>query len=1178
MAIVFNATPISGLYSYTTSTEWKACYLPSLKNVKSVTLTQAFNQPASIFLFALQEPQLDNDFITKIYSFLNQTYSSYVSATDHCLVWLNQKGNPDVIDVYQTAQALIFNSNFRTKEQDSSSQRLWFNNRNFFAVAPSSQASIAPAQDAIIIQRTAVSLPTKYLYGLYLLNISKIDVPIPLGKIIKKDNDLKNEPPLTISFITTGSAIQFSIDFPLDFDATASYYQIDYDLYPYQKTGNNYTIMPIGFKYYYLKKGDLIEITYPIFKDLAVLNFQASFHPGEIFNPDYTYFAFTPAKTLATNLPTSYGKLLKLESNAASKLAFCKSPDTDKTSRYYWTLAGDFNLINATPATGTDLQNRLLCGLSGTETISFTGQNEAEPGDQICFKPGQPAVANVYPILNTKGQSKAKELLNSDFTTAWVSFKKQSANSNQPIAYHSQPADAPLFAPAPQSGILAYAEVASFNLAAQQQAYFPLVPSAVTKPVVGSRGKDYYTQEDIRQFEIQILNPARKTRINATKQTLKRLQSKKLKAKNDSLEVNLSTTPQGLLVNLTDDRTAWQSLTLANSTAPSTLSPLGFSNIDTDGGETGLQEAFQTNEQFLVIGKPGTVHSAYYEKYFQNKIDVAAWPFVLDLIGANKWTSKTGFNNIVIFKFCNYSLEDRVKNQKLWTDPLNFNDEKSLPALGNWLAAYIDVAKKAVDKDGDQSPFKNFVDLVTNKNWNGILCLQVTLELTSVPKEIKSILAGIDTTRFTAHHFGIEANHIALTPANKLDTDFKSSMFGLINYFDPVYETYLNTGSLPNPLPVTPENFEFKVLELQVLFEKSAVKDFKSKIQLSLNSLFDEVVSTQTASANGAINANSVVLNGLYDKRNGNTSYSFAITKPNQLELAGVAMKNANLLAVQLATVNETENAQLTTRFYISGTLAFNQLENFDLFSYDTLPFSNLVLDMAFDLNKLGADYTPVKTFTFSPGNLIFSKRDATSRDQSLAKNFPLDLTNLLYYNPDHAAKDQADITPSSLAYLPVDAPLATQALAPTWYALQFNVNLGSLGALTAKVGFNAEILLAWSPVATRQQVQIFIKMPFSGGMPDKGFSLQGILKFAVGDIMFINTPTGEGKMQYAMVFTQIGVSLMGLKLPKSGNTIFYLFGDPAGTQGNAAAGNLGWFGAYQAKKEKSKQLINQIS
>lgn len=1181
--IVFKRFLIPGLYAYLENGEWKGYILPPADHLPNeITLEDSWKKYNGFYLFSIGNiPLYNTEFFQTITVFLKRNYPYYKTG-DRCFIWFNTGGNPDVREPFQFAQVLVFDKSGTISKNGEGSQQLWFSNSGYFAVAPYSMIKLNDAKNALLISRTAASLASKFEYGLYLTNKPWTVATMRLGKIKTNKEKLSLEPPLSIPFTEAAGAIQFELSFPFQF-ANPKYFVIQPDTYPYDptdfKNGAAYTILPAGCKYYF-KNHNWVELTYNLFGNQNAVDFKGSFNPSSVFNEHHTFFAFKARTQLETYIPTAYGKPISLSSCPNAKLLFARAPqNANGLSRYYWTLAGDFTLLNGPASADHPEQNRLLCGVSGTETISFTGKTAGYAGDMISFTPNQNALAPIFPVLDEEctGQPEGEPLLNSELTTAWVSFKS-SDNPPAPISYYSQPEGAPLFEPSQTSGVLTYAEARAASLNDISNACFPLVNSATATPVLGQRKKDdpgYYDQEAIRQFELQILNPTRKQLITGARKALKQPKKSRLKAQEDH---QLSTTPQGLLVNLNADKSAWQSITLANpDLEEKKAQPLMFKQLETKGATTGIQAAFQTNEQFLVISNPVPGNLDYYRSHFQDKIDIAAWPFILDLTGKSNWTSSTGFNNIVIFKFCNYSVEERIKNRKLWTDPLNFNESGRLDDLSTWLLDYIDAAKKDVQENGKNSAFSNFVGLVTNPGWNGILCLQVTLDLSTMPKEIKSILAGIDVSRFTAHHFGIEANHIGLTDKGELDTAFKSSMFGLISYFDATYEAYQRKKE-PRPilLPATNDTYDFKVLELQVLFDKSLVKDFKSKIQLSLNTLFNEPVTSESNATNKyAINQYSIVMDGLYDKRNGTTAYTFAIDQPNVLGLASAAIQDVNIQTVQLAAVGQASAEQVTTRFYISGSLQFATLPDFDLFSYQALPFSNLVLDMKFNLNVLDPEsHTPKKTFLLQPGGLVFGKTGLLSRPGSLVPHFPLELAGLLYHSPETATEASTPVTPASLAYLPVDAPLPTNPVSATWYGLRFNLNLGSMGALTAKIGFQAEILMAWSPGVTKKQVQVFIKMPFTGTTPNKGFSLQGVIKFAVDNIQFVNTPAGE-KMQYALVLSQVGLSMLGLKLPRSGDTVFYLFGNPDEQQQAATgadSGNLGWFGAYKSKPKKEEK------
>ena len=97
-----------------------------------------------------------------------------------------------------------------------------------------------------------------------------------------------------------------------------------------------------------------------------------------------------------------------------------------QTPTYYVAPAGKFQVA----ASGTS--NALLCGLSGTESITLSG------GDVINFYPGQPAYAPVFPLqtvdLTQTGPPPVGDLLHSDYTTSWATISSAGGN-----AYQSQP-------------------------------------------------------------------------------------------------------------------------------------------------------------------------------------------------------------------------------------------------------------------------------------------------------------------------------------------------------------------------------------------------------------------------------------------------------------------------------------------------------------------------------------------------------------------------------------------------------------------------------------------------------------------------------------------------------------------------------------------------------------------
>jgi hypothetical protein len=163
----------------------------------------------------------------------------------------------------------------------------------------------------------------------------------------------------------------------------------------------------------------------------------------------------------------------------------------------------------------------------------------------------------------------------------------------------------------------------------------------------------------------------------------------------------------------------------------------------------------------------------------------------------------------------------------------------------------------------------------------------------------------------------------------------------------------------------------------------------------------------------------------------------------------------------------------------------------------------------------------------------------------------------------------------ADLGFLPVRTPKEFRALRLTkdWYAINFELNLGSMGALAARAGFSAALLVAWSPAETTARAETQIKLPGTGG-GKKLLSLQGVLKLSIQYFEFkvkkIAGPiTNAEDWEYQLFFKNAGLSVLGKKLPTSGTIDMLLAGDP---HRQLEPGSLAWSAAYWPK-EKPKLL-----
>src|SRR5262249_20294828 len=144
--------------------------------------------------------------------------------------------------------------------------------------------------------------------------------------------------------------------------------------------------------------------------------------------------------------------------------------------------------------------------------------------------------------------------------------------------------------------------------------------------------------------------------------------------------------------------------------------------------------------------------------------------------------------------------------------------------------------------------------------------------------------------------------------------------------------------------------------------------------------------------------------------------------------------------------------------------------------------------------------------FAFNARQMSFDLVHSRARDASLFQRFPLTLAGLI----------QADegTTPQSLGFSSVDAPLGQAGVKYPWFGLQFLLDLGTPGALAARVEFRATLLAAWSPSPRGLSFFLGLALPgMTGGKRE--ITLQGALKLAVGGFQFTVSPESEYMLRF---------------------------------------------------------------
>jgi hypothetical protein len=806
-----------------------------------------------------------------------------------------------------------------------------------------------------------------------------------------------------------------------------------------------------------------------------------------------------------TNYRTNLGHAFTLESiGSESGYAVQYDPVEDKG---YWVLNGKWKLELDDPAAGES--NRLMCGLSGIEGIGLDSQMF------IDWIPGQPAYAPYYPAGSRDAASRLASSIpgiDDPVTTAWVNLT--SARDEAPF-YYAQPDKSPFYSVGNDPTFLQFLPLPGVRIPAP-----PDNPTGL--PMVPYAGLDGEGLEEYQRFEFEILSPERRDRVYrfGSHPTLN-------SAANEEVQ---GATPQGLL--LTMSGSTWRTLTFAQTSH-------GREKLEIAGPKQTLQNAFLTNQLFLVISS-----AALFEKQIESISAILTMDNFSFQFLPNDWSQ---YGTILIFKFYQGTLRKLASDLGAWTAPGVFNEIPS--ATLETLAAFI--AKS--DEHKDDPEFEYFLTEVLDRaDWNGILVLNAKVPLSGLPRQLEGIAAGIDPSKFSAHHLGINITPVERGAGQKLQLS-DSSLFGLIYYEDP--------GDLFD----NGEPYQFKVLYLKVLFANSQVASFASQVELYVGQLFDE-----RADLIDSPHGNNIILNGVYQNHNGESSYAFTWHGENLYKIQSKVLESLELTQAQFVTVllpeQQTGERQTVSRFLLWGNLRFQALPQFDAFSFGTgggvngrLAFSNMSVRMEFP--SASPDQ---RKFFFEAGDIAFDLGTSQARPDSLYARFPLTVVGLIQGGVSTGRTQSGSATPGDLGFMSVETPLGEGEVAVPWYGLECKLNLGGQGALATRANFEATLLAAWSPNPDRANVLMGIRLPGSSG-PKQELTIQGPLKLSMKRIAF--DAREDGGTRYVLQFNNLALNFFNVSFPRSGQTNLFLFGNPSNPSDRTT---LGWYGAYVKDEEKA--------
>lgn len=851
--------------------------------------------------------------------------------------------------------------------------------------------------------------------------------------------------------------------------------------------------------------------------------------PINVLVPSRTYFGLVPpggsAAAIGSAFRTVYGQQVALTPSVSTafpngaSLAFNVSPRRTVPSDddpLYLTLQGPFTPSIA--GSGSSGVSRLMAGVSGLE---YTGDS-TNLTTTVVFYPGQPAYAPAFGQTQRPDDAPA---LTSLGTTAYAAMTPAGGGS---LSYYAQPRQSTFHQAQLQPGLdaddtqedfLYYMEIFAGTFPAAivppgggTATIFPMLPYAYVA---------HGDAEVAEQLENDVVSRVRRRNLTAFLQPTE---------SGTPTGSRLGATPQGLLLQLDQALRYWEVLTIARLTGGTQA--LALQNVAGD-----FKAALQSSQLFAVISNPDVfLEDTTPQPPFSLVID--GWTFNLN---PSAWpVSKT----IFLFKYGAKSVDELARDTSTWSWPEaadGYGDGTStIRNVQLDLIAILDDAKERAKTDAS---FANFVRIVEDPRWSGVLFLRVTLDANSFPPDLIGLVAGLDQPLF-AHHLGVNLASVHNQDGVLVQED--ASMFGLIHYLDP-QDLYFD--NLP---------YAYKVLAIQALFTNSALTSFSTQIEVMLNQLFGAFSKLEPS-----VRGNNLVLNGSMQRQNGRPVYLFNRQGTDIFTLRNSALDVVEVDSTQWITLQSQDPARVVTKFSFAGSLRFHDFPELDVFSFGSaagdspsvpggLAFSSLSLYMTFAL----ASPTD-KTFVFDAGALAFDLSRSTARPDSLFNHFPLNLTGLV--------QQTGESSPGNLGLISVRTPLSASTLVAPWYALMFQLDLGTLGALASGAGLTVSLAACWGQSTDKPAVYVGMKLPGSTSSRPE-IPIEGVLKLSFGGIQITVDDTDPHGIQYLLRLKNFALQLLTISFPPGQNEIV-LFGDPSGGR----SGQLGWYAAYAKKDDKKK-------
>ena len=522
-------------------------------------------------------------------------------------------------------------------------------------------------------------------------------------------------------------------------------------------------------------------------------------------------------------------------------------------------------------------------------------------------------------------------------------------------------------------------------------------------------------------------------------------------------------------------------------------------------------------------------------------------------------------NMLMVAKFSTkVSLEDLFAMPERWRDPAAF---LAPDADGNPdVAAAQKVFAEAMTVANASPPplFNDFLQrIAANPAWTGIIVFNAPVDGNNMPPTLQILIAGM-TSPLQAHHVSVDVTMLEAQGGIPSDLG-PSSVAGVISY-----------DADSSVSPAGGDGYGFYTQSLKVGIFGSAVTSFHAEVGIAAKLFFGRPVELVPDAGDPPF-PNTFLLRGIYHLIAGVATVTFVLPESRCFTFpAGESLQGGGFdrilnqfeidtagILPQLPPTTDNGNTIHRAQITLSGSLWFNPdpfNSGVDLFSYGVagaggLGLSNFSLDMTFKLDKSG-NRIGLPTLTVDYSRLAVAESAGTIRRGALLSGLPLKLKGIL-------ADDQG-LDTAKLGGKPVNVlQIAGKETRTPHFALQYELLIGSLGELSGvHAGLAAEMRLAWGPRATIADADgalLTIQLPgASGGF--EGLNVQGMLQLVFGDANLMQVPytdDGETTNVFVVLFNNVALSVIGIKLPPKVVSDLILFSDPAQPSGSSLAACL---------------------